>query len=143
MPSITTRPKDIQPPGPGAGRLLVVDDDWLIATAIERSLNTHYNVVCVRSAQAALAFIAAGEEFDVILCDLMMPDMTGMDLHAALEALNPRQAERIIFVSGGAFTARTRDFLARVPNTYLEKPFDMFQLRTLINQRIRAKTLPE
>jgi CheY-like chemotaxis protein len=64
----------------------------------------------------ALAKFRAGERYDVVLCDLMMPEMTGMDLHAELSHSHPEDARRIIFVTGGAFTSRAREFLENVPN---------------------------
>jgi CheY-like chemotaxis protein len=69
----------------------------------------------------------------VILCDLMMPDMTGMDLHAELARKLPEQATRMIFLTGGAFTPRAREFLDEVPNQRLEKPCDLGKLLALIN----------
>jgi hypothetical protein len=62
----------------------------------------------------------------------MMPDLTGMDLYAELEKLAPEQAARMVFVSGGAFTPRARDFLERVPNARVEKPIDFQNLRVLL-----------
>ena len=75
---------------------------------------------------------AAGERFDVILCDLMMPEMTGMDLYAELGKLAGDQADRLVFVTGGAFTPRAREFLERVPNARVEKPIDFQNLRLLL-----------
>jgi signal transduction histidine kinase len=66
------------------GRILVVDDEPAIAKAVQRTLSREHEVVVLESAVTALERIRAGERFDVILCDLMMPQMTGMDLHAAL-----------------------------------------------------------
>jgi CheY-like chemotaxis protein len=83
--------------------------------------------------------ITQGERFDVILCDLMMPQMTGMDLHARLESQLPEQAAQMVFLSGGAFTARARAFLEEVPNQRLEKPFDARQLLLLVNDRVRSQ----
>ncbi len=84
----------------------------------------------------ALRFIAEGERFDVILCDLMMPQMTGMDLYAVLASEYPDQAERMIFMTGGAFTPAARSFLDDIGNQVLDKPFDREQLRALINSRV-------
>jgi CheY-like chemotaxis protein len=81
--------------------------------------------------------MSTGERFDVILCDLMMPQMTGMDLHAELRKLDAGCADRIIFLTGGAFTPAARAFLDDVPNQRVEKPFDAQHLRALINDRIR------
>ncbi|MBI4955125.1 MAG: response regulator [Myxococcales bacterium] len=75
-----------------------------------------------RRAAAALARIAHGERFDAIVCDLMMPDMTGMDLHERLRAVAPDQVRVMLFLTGGAFTPRARAFLSSVDNATLEKP---------------------
>jgi CheY-like chemotaxis protein len=118
------------------GRILVVDDEPTIAKAIQRTLATEHEVVAIGSADEALKRITAGERFDVILCDLMMPQMTGMDLHAELSRVALEQAGRMIFLTGGAFTPQARAFLDKIPNQRVEKPFDVGHLRSLINDRI-------
>ena len=81
--------------------------------------------------------ILSGEQYDVILCDLMMPQMTGMDLHGELLRLAPEQASRMVFLTGGAFTPDARAFLDGVPNQRIEKPFDTQHLRAIVNDRVR------
>jgi signal transduction histidine kinase len=120
------------------GRVLVVDDEPMIATAIGRTLALEHDVIVASAATSALERIQRGEEFDVILCDLMMPQMTGMDLYDELVRTAPGQADRVVFLSGGAFTAAARAFLEDVPNQRLEKPFDTRQLLALVNDRTRA-----
>jgi signal transduction histidine kinase len=119
------------------GRILVVDDEPMIAKAVQRTLSAEHEVVTIGSADEALKRIGAGERFDVILCDLMMPQMTGMDLHAELCRVAREQAGRMIFLTGGAFTTGARAFLDETPNQRVEKPFDTLHLRALINDRIR------
>ncbi|HVU53031.1 MAG TPA: response regulator [Polyangia bacterium] len=119
------------------GRLLIVDDEVMFAKAVARSLAAEHDVEIAASAGDALARVRAGERFDVIICDLMMPQMTGMALHAELTAVAPEQAARIVFVTGGAFTAGAREFLDAVPNQRIEKPFESQQLRAVLNDRIR------
>ena len=80
-----------------------------------------------------------GEGFDLILCDLMMPDMTGMDLYAAIRAAAPEQASRMIFVTGGAFTPRAIEFLDTVTNLRLDKPFDLRNLRALVRDLLAGR----
>jgi CheY-like chemotaxis protein len=115
-------------------RVLVIDDEPSIGSALRRCLREH-EVVVTTSGQEALARLSAGEEFDVILCDLMMPGMPGFDVHAELVRIAPSQAERMIFLTGGATTTRGREFLANVTNTVLEKPFNVKKLRELIRDR--------
>jgi signal transduction histidine kinase len=118
------------------GRVLVVDDEPVVCVALERLLSSEGEVVAVTSAREALARIQSGESFDVILCDLMMPDMDGQSVYEELAMTAPMQAERIIFVTGGAFTMRAHDFLARVPNTRLSKPFNVDSLLELVRARM-------
>jgi CheY-like chemotaxis protein len=96
-----------------------------------------HEIELTASAGDALRLVRAGEQFDVIVCDLMMPQMTGMELHAELVRLSPELAGRMVFVTGGAFTPGARAFLDSVPNQRLEKPFDAQQLRAVLNDRIR------
>jgi CheY-like chemotaxis protein len=113
-------------------RLLIVDDERLVGEAIARSLAEESEVEVVTDAEQALARIAAGERYDVVLCDLLMPVMTGMDLYAEVVRTAPKLAGRIVFMTGGAFTARARAFLESVGNQCLEKPLDMSKLRSVL-----------
>jgi CheY-like chemotaxis protein len=122
-------------PAPGRARrvrVLVVDDEPAIGRAIGRVLAPEHEVVVLTTAQEARDRIGRGERFDVILCDLMMPCMTGMDLHSELSMMAPDQAERMVLLTGCAFTSRAQDFMSKVANPRLEKPFDLASLRALI-----------
>jgi PAS domain S-box-containing protein len=119
------------------GRVLVIDDEPMIGKALQRALSDEHEVIATTSASQALESISGGESFDVILCDLMMPQMTGMDLHDALVRVAPEQASRMIFLSGGEFTERARVFIDTMSNKRLDKPFDVRRLQALINDRIR------
>jgi CheY-like chemotaxis protein len=116
--------------------VLVIDDEPSIAKAIRRVLSADHDVVGVTSASAALVEIERGTPFDLILCDLMMPVMTGMELHEELSRRSPELAGGVVFLTGGAFTAQARQFLDRVPNERIEKPFDVDTLRALVDRRI-------
>jgi PAS domain S-box-containing protein len=122
---------------PRRGRILIVDDELVVAKAIRRMLGREHDVVVITSAREALDRIVSGERFDVILCDLMMPIVTGAQFYDELTLLSPGIAARIVFLTGGAFTAKTREFLDRVPNARLEKPFESQTLRALVNERLR------
>jgi signal transduction histidine kinase len=121
------------PPHSGQRRtVLIVDDDAALGRALQRSLSGHHDVVALTSAAEAIARISAGERFDVILSDVMMPEVTGMEMHEQLLRVAPGQAQRMIFLTGGAFTATAREFLDRVPNLTIEKPFEGRKLIALI-----------
>ena len=114
------------------GRLLIVDDEPMILGALRRAFSSDYKVTCVGDGKRALERVRAGDRYEAILCDLMMPEMTGMDLYAELARSVPEQADRVVFVTGGAFTARAREFLERVPNARVEKPIDFQNLKLLL-----------
>ncbi len=117
------------------GRVLVVDDDRTIGATVARVLRAH-EVELLTSARQALERLAAGERYDVILCDLMMPDMTGIELHEALSLRAPDALSHLVFLSGGAFTEAASAFVARVSNPLLEKPFDPAELRAFVAARV-------
>jgi len=119
----------------GGLHVLVVDDDVPVAKAIKRSLSRRYEVIALDRAQAALELIASGRRFDAILCDLMMPEMTGPQFHDELQRLVPEQAQRVTFMTGGAFTSEAREFLAVTSNPCVEKPLDMERLFPLLESR--------
>jgi CheY-like chemotaxis protein len=111
------------------GRILVIDDEAAVCSSLQRLLAGEGDVVTVTSAREALELIGSGERFDVLLCDVMMPGMDAPALYEELLEVAPAQAERMVFMTGGAFTARARDFLERVPNARVDKPFDVAALR--------------
>jgi CheY-like chemotaxis protein len=125
------------PEGGRRGRILIVDDEVMIIRILTKILSKEHDVVATVDARKALALCASGEKFDLILCDLMMPVMTGMDLHAGISLLSPEQAKAMIFVTGGAFTEKTRSFLSDIPKEHIEKPFDAANLRAIVQRYLR------
>lgn len=121
---------------PRRGRVLVVDDDAMVIRALSRTLSRHHEVVAVSTAAEALERLRGGERFDVILCDLMMPEMTGMDLHAELARTHPEATDRMIFLTGGAFTPRAQAFRSEVKNLFVDKPYVPEVLRSAVSARI-------
>ncbi len=135
------RPEPVAAPSsPGAmGRVLVIDDDPLVVTALTRILREHHQVDSQSSAREALELLTGPQlPYHVVLCDLMMPEMTGMELHAQLLRTHPERARQLVFITGGAFTEQSREFLERVDNLRMEKPFQLDQLRELIALRVAA-----
>ena len=123
--------------GPGRqGRVLVVDDEPMLSNVLKRMLMEEHQVTVVLSSEEALELLSRGERYDVIMSDLMMPEMTGMDLFAEVRRLDPPQAERMVFMTGGAFTPLARDFLENVPNQRIEKPFEMADVRALVRNLV-------
>ena len=118
------------------GRVMIVDDDVMVSSALRRTLARDHDVQVMTNSRQALELLSGpqGTEVDVILCDLMMPDLTGMDLHAELTAAAPAVARRMVFVTGGAFTPAARAFMDQVQNARVDKPFDSQKLREQVRE---------
>ena len=115
-------------------RILVVDDEPLIVSTIVRALGRDNAVVGETSAERGLERVLSEPPFDVIICDMMMAGLTGMDIYEKIAHERPGMERRIVFVSGGAHTARTRAFLSKVPNRCLSKPFAPEGLSSILAQ---------
>lgn len=135
--SVPTAPLRPAPVAGRRGRILVVDDEPIVLHIVTRVLSKEHEVVGLSTAAEALARCASGETFDLILCDLMMPDMTGMDLHRELSRVAAEQANKMIFLTGGAFTELARRFLTDPPKEQIEKPFDAANLRAIVRRYVR------
>ncbi len=122
--------------GRGRAKLLAVDDEELMCELLSAMLADEFEVVVLSHAKEALTRLLAGEEFDLILCDLMMPDVTGMELFEQLSKERPAQAERIVFMTGGTFTEEAHEFLAQPGRQRLQKPFRHEALLELVRQRL-------
>lgn len=109
------------------GRLLFIDDEHLITTLAQRTLQKSWEVTCVPSATEALGLVDT-REFDVVACDLMMPGMNGMAFAEELEFRNPALRAKTLFLTGGAVTAEAEAFLARPDVRFMSKPLSMKDL---------------
>ncbi len=124
------------------GRVLVIEDDRALAASYQRVLGSEHEVFVAFNGREGLDCIAAQGPFHAIVCDLMMPEFTGMDVHAELMRSAPELAARMVFVTGGAFTPRSRGFLDHTANQWLEKPFSTQNLRAIIRNIVAAASAP-
>ena len=118
------------------GRILLIDDDDTIRAAMVRMLREHEVVEAV-SGEAGRRILQDDQLFDVIICDLMMPDMSGVELHQWLVETYPRLVEQVVFITGGAFTPRAQEYIEKVDNIRLEKPFEVADFKKIVNDRIQ------
>jgi two-component system cell cycle sensor histidine kinase/response regulator CckA len=116
------------------GRVLLVDDEPNIGIAVQRILSEEHEVVLASSGESGQRILEKDTAFDVILCDLMMPGITGMDLYDWLAKTHPSLVSRVVFITGGAFTPAARAFIKRVPNIQIPKPPDPRNLKILIRE---------
>jgi signal transduction histidine kinase/CheY-like chemotaxis protein len=113
-------------------RVLVVDDDDGVARALERILRSDYDVTVARGGEEALEAIVAVGPFDAMIVDISMPGMDGPHLYERIREQWPGLERKIIFATGGAFTAASRAFLASVPNSRFEKPITREELKPIV-----------
>lgn len=135
LPVVVTAPVPIVAHGAPL-RILVIDDEAAALRALERALREH-EVVTAAGGREALAMLAAGDDFDLILCDVMMPDVSGVDVAEALtrDGLDAR----LVLITAGAITERTRDFLAANRYPLLSKPLDVTALLALVRATPRSR----
>lgn len=118
------------------GRVLVVDDESVVAHTLKVLLQGEHDLVVAQSGAEALELLGKEADvasYDVILCDLMMPGMTGMELFEVLRREHPTLARRVVFMTGGVSMLRVSEFLESVPNAKFEKPFDIAELRRTLH----------
>jgi len=118
-------------------KILILDDEAPLVESMGQALGAEHIVHTTTSPSHALGSIAQNmldEPYDIILCDLMMAEMTGMDFFATLKRTHPGTEANIIFMTGGTFTEQARVFLETVPNLRIEKPFSLREIRNLLKQ---------
>jgi nitrogen-specific signal transduction histidine kinase/CheY-like chemotaxis protein len=132
LPVSAERPRSMKPepnlahadsmPLPRRARVLLIDDDPAMRRALKRMLSAHHEVIEGEGGEGGIALLSSGERFDAVLCDLMMPDTDGVAVYDHIANHLPEMLGRLAFLSGGAFTPRTRAFLDQVENQVVEKP---------------------
>jgi CheY-like chemotaxis protein len=127
QPAVVPPPESLTPSR--RAKILLVDDDETVRSVIARILEREHDLTACATAEAALRSLAALGEIDLVISDVEMPGMSGLQLYEELRRRSPRLASRVVFLTGGAVGSRVHDFLAAVPNTRLEKPFRVSELQ--------------
>jgi signal transduction histidine kinase len=115
-------------------RVLAVDDEALLLKAYRRMIGDVHEVVTALGGRDAMLVLRRGHDFDLILCDLQMPEMSGIELYMTAKKEFPVLADRFVFVTGGAFSSEARQFLEQAV-TCLNKPFTIEELMALIDEK--------
>jgi PAS domain S-box-containing protein len=121
------------PPPARRAVVAVIDDEPLVARALQRLLSHDHEVVVFERARDAMDWFQQGKPCDIVICDLMMPEVTGMELDAWLRANRPALAARTIFLTGGAFTPTAIAFVRQPDRRCLDKPIDLARLEREID----------
>ncbi|HEX3698572.1 MAG TPA: response regulator [Polyangia bacterium] len=136
-PTKNAEPEKPSSPAPesratAGSHVLVIDDEPMMLRALRYILGPAYEVTFVRGSVIAKDLLETGARFDVILCDLMLEEISGMTLLRELEETNPSMAQRMIFMTSGAYTPRSRAFIENGNHPVINKPFDRDQLISAI-----------
>jgi PAS domain S-box-containing protein len=129
---------NLAPPGRRL-KVLVVDDEPMIRSLVSKLLSNNYEVSCADGVRAALSHMNQSPDFNVILCDLMMPGESGIDFFAVVRRLYPDSVNRIGFITGGAVTPDTRRFLETAARPILNKPFNFESLLAFVQQLLEGQ----
>ena len=113
-------------------RILIVDDDIRVAAALRRILRDYTLELCYSGAEAVERCLEG--DYDLVLCDMMMPGLSGMDVYLRLTELRPEIIPRIVFVTGGTFTPGITAFMDRISNLVVEKPVSRPLLLQIVAQ---------
>ena len=118
-------------------RILVIDDEESVLVYLQRAL-PHHCLTIKSNPRDALERILGGSDDDLVLCDLMMPEMTGMELYAEVQQGRPEFAKRMLFMTAGILVQEGHEFLNSLPGRWIQKPMRVANLEELIDSRIRA-----
>jgi signal transduction histidine kinase/ActR/RegA family two-component response regulator len=120
------------PSDTGRPRVLVVDDELTLLSSLRRALAREVEVVLASSAKEASALLEHDDRFDLVLCDIMMPDVNGIELFESASKAHPALRDRFVFMTGGNFGGSVQQYLETTDVPILEKPFDLRELRRLL-----------
>ncbi|MBK8171213.1 MAG: response regulator [Sandaracinaceae bacterium] len=141
LPSEQTRPASVRSsPRPMSGdvkhaKVLVIDDEAAVGRALGRLIGTDHKVTLLTSGTDAVKHLLEGADYDMIFCDVMMPDVGGIEVYEAIGKARPELLSRIVFMTGGVFSDRAREFFGQNEIRFLDKPFDVAQVREMLDSR--------
>lgn len=150
LPACAERPgepiESVAPSAAGEVRsVLIVDDDQSVAQALRRMLERNHicgEVTLVASGAEALSRLRGGRRYDAILCDVMMPEQSGLELYDQIRALDERQARRLLFITGGAFATELQRRLEELGRPCLSKPLQLEELRRVLAEVVASERVP-
>jgi signal transduction histidine kinase len=137
--ALTSLPPRAEAPALPPSRILVIDDEPALCAVVRRLLKHEHEVIGYVDGREALKLLHQDVAFDVIVCDIMMPYLSGIEFYSQLRTRHPELSSRVVFMTGGAFNGPAQQFLRTVSNPVLEKPFESRSLHAVIAQVLEAK----
>lgn len=128
-------------PAARRARILVVEDEPVVASLLERVLKSDHDVDMAADGFEALSLLTTDNDYDLVLCDLMMPNLTGQELYSRVTRERPQLARRFVFMTGGTTSEAAEAFLAAIPNEKLYKPFTVPVLRSVVSHSLQLQLL--
>jgi CheY-like chemotaxis protein len=128
-------PSHSAPTNPPHSRLFIIDDEPSIRAAIRRFLTRRgWEVEEAEDGRAALEILLHSEplRYDVVMCDLRMPHLSGSEMHRELVRKRPDLVQRLVFSTGDVASADAASFLAESERPVIEKPFELVRLEELL-----------
>lgn len=113
-------------------RVLVIDDEQLLGQTIQLGLEDSMDVQLETSGSKGLERLLSDDGFELVLCDLSLPDLSGIEIYASVAAQRPDLTRRFVVMTGGAVSNESRDFLDRYEGPLLNKPFTLSQVESLV-----------
>jgi PAS domain S-box-containing protein len=117
-----------------SARVVIVDDEPKLLRALQRQLGGDFEVETFSTGEQAFERLCDEPLPDIILCDLQMPGMSGVELYERLQEVSPRCAARVVFITGGALSSDRQAFLDNVAPAVLQKPLELRALYETIEQ---------
>jgi len=122
-------------------RILIIDDEPLLGQTLLYAFKGRHEVSICTSGRAGLSRLQQDAQFDLVLCDLMMPDVSGAAVFEAVKRDHPELVPHFVFMTGGAFTDRAREFLSQHAGAQLEKPFNIADIEKILRQFAAARAV--
>jgi len=119
-------------------RILIIDDEPLLGQTLRFAFQDRHDVEVAASGREALERLTTDSDYDLVLCDLMMPEVSGEHVYRAVSERTPLLLPRFVFMTGGAFTERAQEFLAHFGGHQLEKPFNIDEVEALLSRLAAA-----
>lgn len=114
-------------------RILVIDDEPLLGRTLNFMLEERHDVVVISSGREALAWLENDRDFDLVLCDLDMPEVTGKVVYETVVETHPELARRFVLMTGGACSRWSEDFMATYRGMQLDKPFTTEEVEQVLD----------
>lgn len=125
-----------EPNGVADAKILVVDDELLVRQVLTRALNDEgYEVEAVTSANDALDRLDS-QDYDLVLLDVKMPGMNGIEFYENMQKTNPASAEKVLFITGDVMGMDTNSYFSTNNVPYITKPFNIDKLKSEINRML-------